>query len=407
MHCEKITLKSGQVRWECVSDGPRDPVTGKRKQITRRAIKQKDAKKKVLQAIHELERYGHDYQKSGQMTFDELAHTWYEMYKVTGKKDSTLLRCRKDINILNKHIAKKPIANITHFLYQNVINTIFNDYARNTVKGIHSTGNRIFKFAKKNNWITENPALDIDIPKRQKSIFEIKKDAVEEKYLDREELEQFLAAAVKYGKLYDKERFYTLAFSGMRPGELCALKKEDLNFETNTIDITKTIYNESNNMREYVLTPPKTEGSVREVIMEKKVMDMLRKVVNDNDKRKLKLRNTEVPYYNTIVPYHDENFVFARPNGFPFNTIQLNKRMNRLLKYTDIQKKATPHIFRHTHVSMLAEAKVELATIMKRVGHDDAGTTVQIYTHVTNKMKKEAPVKISELYGNLLEKMVF
>ncbi|WP_373896211.1 tyrosine-type recombinase/integrase [Virgibacillus sp. CBA3643] len=62
--------------------------------------------------------------------------------------------------------------------------------------------------------------------------------------------------------------------------------------------------------------------------------------------------------------------------------------MARLLEYTNIEKKATPHIFRHTHISMLAEADVDLATVMERVGHDDPQTTLKIYTHVTKKMKK-------------------
>ncbi|WP_449354395.1 tyrosine-type recombinase/integrase [Virgibacillus natechei] len=63
-------------------------------------------------------------------------------------------------------------------------------------------------------------------------------------------------------------------------------------------------------------------------------------------------------------------------------------QMARLLEYTNIEKKATPHIFRHTHISMLAEADVDLATVMERVGHDDPQTTLKIYTHVTKKMKK-------------------
>ncbi|MET1031461.1 tyrosine-type recombinase/integrase [Domibacillus tundrae] len=53
-----------------------------------------------------------------------------------------------------------------------------------------------------------------------------------------------------------------------------------------------------------------------------------------------------------------------------------------------IKKAATPHIFRHTHISMRAEAEIDIATIMRRVGHDDMKTTMKIYTHVTDKMKK-------------------
>lgn len=77
--------------------------------------------------------------------------------------------------------------------------------------------------------------------------------------------------------------------------------------------------------------------------------------------------------------------------------------MNRILKKTSITKRATPHIFRHTHISMLAEAEVDLATVMKRVGHDDEKTTLKIYTHVTEKMKKNANEKIKNYFSDVLK----
>ena len=46
------------------------------------------------------------------------------------------------------------------------------------------------------------------------------------------------------------------------------------------------------------------------------------------------------------------------------------------------------HIFRHTLVSTLAESNVPLKAIMDRVGHKDARTTSQIYTHVTKSMEQ-------------------
>ncbi len=153
-------------------------------------------------------------------------------------------------------------------------------------------------------------------------------------------------------------------------------------------------------MRGYELTTPKTDGSIRLISMEQSVMDMLRKVVQENDKHKMQ-------YRTLIEDYHDKGFVFARANGFPIVTKTILTRMNRLMRKTSIKKYATPHIFRHTHISMLAEAGVDIATIMKRVGHEDIDTTMQIYTHVTDKMKKDATEKISNLYGNILGKTTF
>lgn len=68
--------------------------------------------------------------------------------------------------------------------------------------------------------------------------------------------------------------------------------------------------------------------------------------------------------------------------------------MNRLVKQSNIQKKVSPHTLRHTHISMLTEAEVDLKEIMERVGHTDMRTTIEIYTHVTNKMKKETSNKM-------------
>ncbi|MEN2765793.1 tyrosine-type recombinase/integrase [Ornithinibacillus xuwenensis] len=404
MYCRQIRIKSGQVRWECVSDGP-PKANGSRNQITRRGKTMKEAKVKVLDEIKRQEHTQIDSKTAKTFSFESVASQWYDLYKLTGIKKGTLAKRRKEIRILNRHLGKFIIGNITHDLYQKVINQLFEHYESTTLQGIHSAGNMIFKFAKKRKWIIENPASEIVMPKKRKTIDEIKQDSIEEKFLDHDELEEFLLAALNYGLKYDKERFYTLAFSGVRPGELCALQKQDILFETNEIDIVKTLYNENNNMREYELIPPKTYKSVRTVAMERYIMDMLKKIILENDKRKMKYRNKQITYFNETLEYHDADFVFSRLNGYPFTTISLNNRMNRLLKKTKIKKPATPHIFRHTHVSMLAEAGVDLATIMKRVGHEDAKTTMKIYTHVTNKMKKEAPVKISNLYGNILEKV--
>lgn len=52
-------------------------------------------------------------------------------------------------------------------------------------------------------------------------------------------------------------------------------------------------------------------------------------------------------------------------------------------------KKISSHIFRHTHISILAELSVPLKAIMERVGHNDPNTTLKIYTHVTDKMKQK------------------
>ena len=398
MFCEKITIKSGQVRWVCVADGPADPVTGKRRQIKRRGTTQREAKKRVQDVLNSFEERGIDPRIGKNTTFDSLAEEWIATYTLTGVKRSSVRVREKEIKILNRYIAKTPIANVTHSIYQKILNELSTQYARTTVQGVNIAASMIFRYAIRDKMIKDDPTVGVIVPKRRKTIEEIKENPIDELYLEHEEIEEFLGVVQNHGLYLDLERFFTLVFSGMRSGELCALQKSDLNFKDNFININKTLYSENNNMKGYELTPPKTDGSIRIVNMEKPIMDLLRTLIRKNDKYKLQFRHL-------YEDYHDNEFVFCRDNGYPFIPKNILTRMDRLIGKTTIKKNATPHIFRHTHISMLTEAGVDIATIMARVGHEDIETTTRIYTHVTNKMKKDASDKVTNLYGNILQKI--
>lgn len=139
---------------------------------------------------------------------------------------------------------------------------------------------------------------------------DLEKNTIEESYFEKIELFTFLDAISKIGLELDMERFYTIAFSGMRPGELTALKKTDLDFGNNTIRISKTLYNETNNMKAYKLDTTKT-NKARTIDLDDKIMSMLKKLVQRNDEHKMK--------YRTIRgDFHDADFLYQRPNGYPF-----------------------------------------------------------------------------------------
>ncbi|KIL48610.1 hypothetical protein KP77_22620 [Jeotgalibacillus alimentarius] len=99
----------------------------------------------------------------------------------------------------------------------------------------------------------------------------------------------------------------------------------------------------------------------------------------------------------------DNNFVFAIPDGHPYLQGYVRDRMRRIVKKTNINDDVYPHMLRHTFISMMTEAGVDLATIMNRVGHEDAKTTMKIYTHVTEKMQDNANEKMQDFYGNMLK----
>ena len=399
MYCKKVKTKSGSV-WECVEDGPPSPTTGKRRQIKRRGKTRTEAKQRVEEILTSLQDDGIDYRVSTVMTFERVATTWLEVYAATGVKRGSIRIREKEINLLNEYLARAPITDITHYMYQNLlIDLDKRGYARTTISGVNTCANMIFKYAKRNKLIKENPREDAIVPKKKVSIKDLEENSIKETYFESEELDEFFNAVLTAGLELDKEWFFTLAFSGMRPGELVALKKSDLDFDNNTIRISKTLYSEKNNMKEYILDTTKTNRS-RIIDMDESIMKMLKQLVKSNNRHKMK--------YRTIIEdFHDEDFVFQRKNGYPFLTKSLSNRMKRLLKYSEVKKELTPHSFRHTHISMMTEAGAELSTIMERVGHIDPNTTLKVYTHVTEKMKVTSIKNVTAHHTNILEKLSF
>lgn len=404
----KANNKKGY-KWGCVKDGPPDPVTGKRNQIRRVGETQKEAEAKVDEAIRKLKEHGIDEKKVKNLPFEQVAWEWLNTYSRGKVKASTVRVREKEIKILLRYIAKVNIDKVTPRMHQKILNDmddkgytikdkngdlIYKPYTRTTIEGVHVTAGMIYKYAIREKMRLDNPCAGATIPTKKITVEEIENNTIEEKYLEREELFEFLHVVQEHGMEFDLEWFYLLAFSGMRSGELLALKWKDINFETNEIRITKTLYNPQNNMEQYELTPPKTKGSIRTIDIDDSVMKLLK--AHKAKQAAVKLANRKQP------GYHDQNFVFCRENGYPFIQKNIIIRMSRLIKMTSIKKHATPHIFRHTHISMLAEAEIDINTIMKRVGHDDMKTTMNIYTHVTEKMKKNAAAKIKNTFGNIL-----
>lgn len=397
MYCRKVTLKSGQIRWICVDDGPRLPG-GKRNQIERRGKTQREAKAKVNDEIKRQKNTGVNHKLTKNMTFGKVSSEWINVYAASGVKRGSVRIREKEIKILNRFFDSVPIIEITHYIYQNTLIKLDKQgYAYTTISGVNTCANMIFKYAIRNKLMVDNPRDGAVVPKKAITVKELENTAVEDTYFEKEELNKFLDTALKIGLELDVERFYTLAFSGMRPGELIALKKSDLDFEDNTIRISKTLYSESNNMRDYTLDTTKT-NKVRTIDMDEVIMVMLKKIVRKNDIHKMK-------YRTLLDDFHDEDFVFQRPNGYPFLTKNIADRMRRILKYAGIKKKLTPHGFRHTHISMLTESGTELPTIMERVGHEDPNTTLKIYTHITNSMKIKSVENVTSLHQDILNKI--
>lgn len=78
-----------------------------------------------------------------------------------------------------------------------------------------------------------------------------------------------------------------------------------------------------------------------------------------------------------------------------------NKYLRRTFAESGILKSdgfhLTSHVLRHSHISLLVEMNVPIKMIMERVGHSDEKTTIQIYTHVTERMNQDLSEKLESI----------
>lgn len=380
MHCKEIVKGK---KWLCIADGPRDPITGRRKQISRRGKSKTEARKKVEQALKEVE-FSFDYHAD--ISFQDYAEEWFNQYLKRGRKGSTNQTRKFSINYLNKYVAALQVKQVTPKLYQSILNDLFDKGLSNsTITTINNTAKMIFQKALSDKVVQFNPTTGCFIPRKQMTVEEIENDQVEELYLEKAELDIFLDELNNYRNFVYVAIIYLITFTGMRPGEAAALKEKDILFDTSQISVTKTLYREKRRKSEYITTPPKTLSSIRIIDINQDVLNILQ----------------EVLIYKKKMGYLPSNYLFSTDDGHPVTVEMIRQVVRRVGNKTDLKKHLYTYIFRHTHISMLAEAGVSLPEIMKRVGHKNESTTTEIYLHVTKKMREEIVSKMDHAFGDL------
>ncbi|WP_234448080.1 site-specific integrase [Virgibacillus salexigens] len=277
-------------------------------------------------------------------------------------------------------------------MYQTELDKLNKKFSRNFIDSIHTTANMIFKYAIRKDLLQSSPSASFVMPKKQVTVEEIEQENIQEKFLELNELKEFLSIARKNGLSMDYLIFTTLACTGIRLGKLIALKWSDINFTDCTLRISKTYYNPNNNKDDFKLLTPKTEKSIRTIMIDKELVELFKEHRKKQNKLKMKQR----------MFFKDKNFIFAENTGNPRVMKMVAIRLQRLMKLMNIDKHITPHGFRHTHTSLLIEAGAGIKEIQGRLGHSDINTTMNIYAHMTKNIEEKTSQKFSELTKGLL-----
>ena len=178
--------------------------------------------------------------------------------------------------------------------------------------------------------------------------------------------------------------FNLAIYAGLRKGELLALEWSDIDFQNDTVSITKAV---SVVGGQQITKAPKTKNSRRTVTIPHFLTQRLRALRTDRLKYRLSLGDY----------WRGGDWVFIQDNGkqmsysTPYSAFQDTIARYNTGRPATAQLPAIPfHGLRHTSATLLIASKQDVRTVSSRLGHAQASTTMNIYAHALQETDRKA-----------------
>ena len=376
---QEYKLKDGAKRYLIKCYLGLDTLTGKRIYTTRRGFKtQKEAS--LAEARLKLEYEEKTFNaKNSKYTFKQIYDLFLVEHKSTVKESSYL----NTIQIAKKHIlpkiSNKRIDSFTALDCQKLVNQWAENF--NSFQIPKGLTQQVFDYAIKMDILTDNPMRKVKLPKKKEKVNE------GNKFYNSDELKLFFDCVIDYGNMKFLAFFRLLAFTGMRKGEALALEWTDIDFEKKIVHITKGVILDEN--QNPMISTTKTKKSVRSVSVDAETISILKRWKIEQAKKLMSIGINSSSKRQLLFTY-DINKLY-RPS---YTNCWLELIIN---KYN--LKKITIHGFRHSHCSLLFEMGTPIQVVQERLGHSNIKTTMNIYTHVTEKQRDEIAEKFAKHIG--------
>lgn len=308
------------------------------------------------------------------ITLDNLMNKWiYDIKKYDNIKPSTFESYESTYRnyVQNSEIANLKLFSIKSIKLQEYYNKMSkNGFSSSKIRKLNKLLYQFFKYAIFEGYIYRNPAENITIPKLEKEKTH-KEDLLE--YFTEDEVKDI----IKKIKGYDIELLVLFALgTGLRQGELLALRYSDIDYENKQLKVSRTvkinyIFDENNNKyRQQIFSEPKTKNSIRIVDIPSSLFELLPKNSSDD-------------------------LIFT-DHGKIWEARKVYRHWNSFLKENNLSIK-TFHSLRHTYATLLLSKGVELITVSKLLGHSSIQIT-EIYSHVIPNLKINAVNKLNDVF---------
>ena len=314
------------------------------------------------------------------MTFGEWMDFWYQTYCKNTLKKSTQTTYEERIykQIIPK-IGHHPLNKVTTGTLDRFYAHLKADgrlvrreqfgpgLANSVIRSIHAHCRAALDKAVAEKLIRQNPAIGCKLPPKK---------TPEVKMLTPEAMQKLLYQAQIEG-FY--EMFMLDLATGLRRGETVGLQWKDIDFEAGTLSVTKQVRYVKGQL---VIDPPKTKASERSIILSPPVLEMLaeyKKAVNS--------------IWLFPSPVKDEDV--------PRDPSACRKALARILKHAGCEH-VPFHAMRHTFASNAFHYGMDVKTLASTIGHESVETTLNVYAHSSEQMKRDAAKKIDEAIGSVL-----
>ncbi len=297
--------------------------------------------------------------KNNKYSYSQLLNEWLSSKKKDIKEQSYI----KYKNIVESYIV--PIIGDYNLkiLNENQITNFFNNdkiinLSLSTKRTIIYIIKNSIEFGVENKIIKPLNNLDIKIKKPKSKIIYLTKS-------EQERLEQYLKRQNDIKSIGILICLYT----GIRLGEICGLKWEDIDFYNKSLSINRTVQRIKNNdinattKTKKIISSPKSDASKRVIPLPSFLIELLRKY-------------RSCPDYFVLT--NDTFFKDTRVYEKYFENI-LRKNDLRLLNF---------HTLRHTFATRCIESGMDIKTLSEILGHSSYHITLEIYVHSTIDQKR-------------------
>ncbi len=352
-----MSLKKVGKVWAFRINGEKDKRTGKRKQIYRSGFKTKREAEKVMNELRAQIDSGSFFEPS-KIPFDEFINDWLQGTYIYEVQLSSFEVAEIAVRVhLIPYFKQTPLDQVTAFdIDRFYAEKLKAGLANATIRKIHNILSKSLQKAVQWELIKANPAKNATPPTVHKKRIRI---------WSVEEAKAFLEVSQKNNEAIP---FLLALFTGMRKGEILALRWKNVDLSKGVIYVEESL--SRSRAKGLYVKEVKTSHSNREVYLSPSLNEALAQY------KKHQVNNA----YDLVVTSKNGHFLDPR---------NLLRKYKRLIEEADVPY-IPFHNLRHTHATILMRMGENPKVVSERLGHARVGITLDIYSHTNQEMQRRS-----------------